>query len=554
MWWANRLPIMDCDEIYNYWEPLHFLQYKSGFQTWEYAPSFALRTYAYLLPLHWLQQALPEIMSISLSNLLVDHTITTTKLASFVGMRSFLAGMMGLAELVFLSALSYERPFADSLIAGGQVLSPISSMVVGILLLFSTGMAHASAALLPSSSIMLWWLWAASAYLYGWIRMFCGLAVVATLTLGWPFGVVVFLPMGVDILWRHCGPTLKSRCWLLFQVSLWTILVQGIVMYIDHNQYGIWTSPTLNIFQYNAQAGGDELYGTEPFSYYVKNLLLNFNYVAIIGIIGFWPLSLYRRYTERPFSVKLVVLIASLYLWLTIVGKRPHKEERFLFPIYPTLCLAAVVVMEQMWRMLWSKADEKEAKEKDTKKNAWYFLRCHGWILLLLPSCIISCSRTYALHLYYTAPTRIYAELNPFSSNQEMTVCTCGEWYRFPSSYYLPSNFQLKFLKSSFTGQLPKAFTREGSKGGTNFNGKNQWEPDRILTSVDECDFVVDLRSTTTSDSSCVPSSSTSSWKATKTSKFLNADETPFLHRALYIPLVGKQVYDEYILLRKTSD
>ena len=28
--------IHDCDEVFNYWEPLHFLLYKSGFQTWEY--------------------------------------------------------------------------------------------------------------------------------------------------------------------------------------------------------------------------------------------------------------------------------------------------------------------------------------------------------------------------------------------------------------------------------------------------------------------------------------------------------------------------------------
>lgn len=28
--------IHDCDEVFNYWEPLHYVLYKSGFQTWEY--------------------------------------------------------------------------------------------------------------------------------------------------------------------------------------------------------------------------------------------------------------------------------------------------------------------------------------------------------------------------------------------------------------------------------------------------------------------------------------------------------------------------------------
>ena len=41
-------PIMDCDETFNYWEPLHYLLFGRGFQTWEYSPVFALRTYAYV--------------------------------------------------------------------------------------------------------------------------------------------------------------------------------------------------------------------------------------------------------------------------------------------------------------------------------------------------------------------------------------------------------------------------------------------------------------------------------------------------------------------------
>ncbi len=29
---------------------MHYLMYGSGFQTWEYSPTFAIRSYAYLLP------------------------------------------------------------------------------------------------------------------------------------------------------------------------------------------------------------------------------------------------------------------------------------------------------------------------------------------------------------------------------------------------------------------------------------------------------------------------------------------------------------------------
>ena len=40
--------ITDCDETYNFWEPSHFLAFRSGFQTWEYNPKFALRSYFYV--------------------------------------------------------------------------------------------------------------------------------------------------------------------------------------------------------------------------------------------------------------------------------------------------------------------------------------------------------------------------------------------------------------------------------------------------------------------------------------------------------------------------
>ncbi len=40
--------INDCDETFNYWEPAHFLLYGQGFQTWEYSPLYAIRSYFFL--------------------------------------------------------------------------------------------------------------------------------------------------------------------------------------------------------------------------------------------------------------------------------------------------------------------------------------------------------------------------------------------------------------------------------------------------------------------------------------------------------------------------
>lgn len=41
------------DTVFNFWEPLHFIEQGSGFQTWELSPAYALRSWAYIL-LHYL--------------------------------------------------------------------------------------------------------------------------------------------------------------------------------------------------------------------------------------------------------------------------------------------------------------------------------------------------------------------------------------------------------------------------------------------------------------------------------------------------------------------
>lgn len=46
---AWNMVILDCDETFNYLEPLHYLLYGHGLQTWEYGPQFALRPYSFLL-------------------------------------------------------------------------------------------------------------------------------------------------------------------------------------------------------------------------------------------------------------------------------------------------------------------------------------------------------------------------------------------------------------------------------------------------------------------------------------------------------------------------
>ena len=45
---ALWFPIQDCDEVYNYYEPTHYLTDGYGKQTWEYSPDYAIRSWAYV--------------------------------------------------------------------------------------------------------------------------------------------------------------------------------------------------------------------------------------------------------------------------------------------------------------------------------------------------------------------------------------------------------------------------------------------------------------------------------------------------------------------------
>jgi len=37
--------------------------------------------------------------------------------------------------------------------------------------------------------------------------------------------------------------------------------------------------------------------------------------------------------------------MAPFYLWVIVLSMQPHKEERFMFPVYPLLCFNSAVAL-----------------------------------------------------------------------------------------------------------------------------------------------------------------------------------------------------------------
>lgn len=283
-----------------------------------------------------------------------------------------------------------------------------------------------------------------------------------------------------------------------------------------------------NIAKYNSNPGGDDsdrsagqqLYGTEPASYYLVNLLLNFNLAVPLALlhlafalVACASLFCLPRFLAELFAAitcnvpsspafaggasaqspdKLreiagaqafararnrllgqLVAVSPLYIWLLVMTPQPHKEERFLYVVYPLIALAAAFGLELVMDIVQtivdklaqcserSHRDKEKEKEKDVPSSSssnthallgssgcgamWNFLEQQFFALAPSPSrsnnrgrfaklwgrtawisvCIIalfymalSVSRSLALTYGYQAPTLAFMSLSAMSYAQ----------------------------------------------------------------------------------------------------------------------------------------
>jgi alpha-1,2-mannosyltransferase len=100
---------------------------------------------------------------------------------------------------------------------------------------------------------------------------------------------------------------------------------------------------------------GPNLYGTEPWHFYLVNLSLNFNILLPMALFSLPALAITHRIDRRrlgndipspeqssPFTL-LALRLLPFYTWISIMSIQPHKEERFMYPVYPLVCFNAAV-------------------------------------------------------------------------------------------------------------------------------------------------------------------------------------------------------------------
>lgn len=245
-----------------------------------------------------------------------------------------------------------------------------------------------------------------------------------------------------------------------------------------------------------------------------------------------------------------------MYIWFIIFFIQPHKEERFLFPVYPLICLCGAVALSALQKC-YHFVFQRYRLEHYTVTSNWLAL---GTVFLFG---LLSFSRSVALFRGYHGPLDLYPEfyriatdptIHTVPEGRPVNVCVGKEWYRFPSSFLLPDNWQLQFIPSEFRGQLPKPFA-EGPLATrtvpTHMNDQNREEPSRYID-ISKCHYLVDLDTMRETPREPNYSSHREEWVSLAHRPFLDASRSSKLLRAFYVPFLSDQytVYVNYTILK----
>ncbi|KAF2857932.1 glycosyltransferase family 22 protein [Piedraia hortae CBS 480.64] len=523
-------PIQDCDEVFNYWEPTHYLSYGNGFQTWEYSPEFAIRSWAYA-GLHALAT-------------LPIHLCGGSKLTEFYALRVILGIVCALCEIRLYCVIA-------------RTLNARIAIVFLAILAMSPGIFHASISYLPSSFAMYFACLGMGAFMdrRGGSKVAKGIWLFGIgATLGWPFVAALSVPYLLEecfLALIGSGQYRADFAWTVMDGVLKTLFALMLQIGVDCFFYKKLTIVPLNIVLYNVFGSkGPDLYGTEPWHFYLRNLTLNFHLWVPLALSSM-PLLLLRQRSQAMRSnwVRLMVFLLPFYLWLGLFTMQPHKEERFMYPAYPALALNAAVATDILVGTLPPR------------------LHKYSLALLLLAGAVVSLFRIIGIVTAFAAPFSIYTPLHaPNVSQAGDTVCLGKEWYRFPSHYHLPSDVKAKFIKSEFRGLLPGEFSEAGSAPGlfpgtwvvpSGMNDENRENMDKY-TDLRHCTFMIDstLPSTIPTEIERNFVDDDVSWRRLHCERFLDASATGLLPRLGYVPEFLNRVknmgriWGEYCLLK----
>ncbi|CCL98089.1 uncharacterized protein FIBRA_00083 [Fibroporia radiculosa] len=613
--------IQDCDEVFNFWEPLHYLDRGYGFQTWEASPAFSIRSWAYIL-LHLFPVKLVTLM------------IGPEKRPAFFAVRILLGAISSVCESYFFRAVVEKVNYRT-----GRYLF--------FILLFNAGMWTASTSkyfaieknsytnyygtgFLPSSFAMY-----ANMLAFSFVfeptnnanlrrTLLATLAFATGAIVGWPFSIAVAIPFVFEELFMYGTDKVTPENRTSWVTTRWLRMIKSVavaallaipVVALDTIFYGKLTTVPWNIIKYNVfpdEKHGPNLYGTEPTHYYVSNLLLNFNVLLPLALVSLPALGITymfdrKRLGERtifvdqssPFRL-LATRLSPVYVWTAIMTAQSHKEERFMFPIYPLIAFNAAVTIFLMRGWLETIFIH---VTKSPYKASQTMIFSRLTLSIVSASCILSMSHIMTQWKYYHAPLSAYHALEaeeiprilnttghiyipPLSDRPRrlddddhpridpalvealgLRLCVGKEWHRFPGHYIVPEGVRVDWIKSEFNGMLPAHFIETPKAWGlparmqgtrmtpVGLNDLNEEAPE-FYVDVSQCDYLVDLDFPLHPiESAHEPRYATdeATWDRVTCFPFLDARYSSLLTRTLWMPgskWQERNEFGDYCLLR----
>lgn len=542
---ALYAPIQDCDETFNYWEPLHYLTHGYGLQTWEYSPEYSIRSWAYI-GLH----ALPAK---------IFGFFGQSKTFEFYALRSLLAFVCAATEVRLYSAIS-------------RVLNPRVAVIYLMIVAFTPGFFYASSAFVPSSFAMYTSALGFTSFMdwHGGSKTASGIMWFGIgAMLGWPFSGALIIPFVAEewllaivgqtdlfeTFTHYLDGTVRCLIVLALQVSVDTFFFHKVALVP-------WNIVAYNVF--GGKDRGPDIFGTEPWDYYVRNLLLNFNVwfilAAISGPVLVFQTIILRQHATKQTFLRTLTFLSPFYLWLAIFTLQPHKEERFMFPAYPFLALNAAITFHSL--LAWIGSPDSMIFGKIPPK-----IKLVAILSVVFLSINVGLLRIIGTVTGYRAPLQIYDAVAVSNlTHSTDTVCFGKDWYRFPSSHFLPGDIHAKFIKSEFDGLLPGEY-HEGMTGfgffpGTwlipsGMNDRNQEDPSKY-TDVAHCTYLVDSYMPGMQATEHEPLYvQDDGWERISCMPFLDASKTGLLARTIWIPDLAlippkyRRHWGEHCLLRR---
>ncbi|KAF2227938.1 Alg9-like mannosyltransferase family-domain-containing protein [Elsinoe ampelina] len=543
-------PIQDCDEVFNFWDPTHYLNYGYGFETWEYSPEFAIRTWVY-----------PGLNAI---------IVFFGRVLAFFASKSFqfylLRFVLGLSCAVCETRLYTEIC---------RVLHARVGLYFAIIMITSPGMFHASVALLPSSFAMYTTMLGMASFLdwrggpnTAWAIFWFGLGS----TIGWPFAGALIAPFMLEefIVVITAGEWQDLGIRTLYGFTR-VAVAAFFQFFVDLAFYHKYVYFPWNIVKYNVLSAvsgkGPNIFGTEPWHFYIRNLLINFNLWFLIGLLAmpllFYQEFIYRKPATKTSYIRNFTFATPMYMWLVIFTIQPHKEERFMYPIYPAIALNAALALHVSLIHLSSSGGSSVVSIIPAR------FRVLIAAAFTITAALLGASRTLGNVQGYGAPLSVYKPLHkPGFTHPHDTVCLGKEWYRFPSSFHLPQGVKGKFVKSAFDGLLPGHFS-EAHVGGfglfpgawlipPGMNDENREDLGKY-TQEDHCTFFVDSSLPGVPASGLEPDRvhDTDNYEQVYCELFLDPVKTGTLARLLWVPdwdIIPEQYrrkWGKYCLLKR---